>query len=139
MANGRIIKLNKQAARAVESERMRILDVDVFAVVRSGLESIHLAVSMDGGSMLMSVAMNVWKIESAMRLGLPERGTIAMCRKARNTASALKMPFNTIAVNVCFMRNVACLRDMRKNLRMVAHSGGYAVKIVTKRNIRFGI
>jgi hypothetical protein len=114
MANGKTKKLTKQAARAVEIARIRIRAVDVLALVRSGLVSIHLAVKIDGGSMLMRVAMKVWKIESVMRLGLPESGTIAMCRKTRNTASALKTPFRTIAVIVCFMRNVLWLRGMMK-------------------------
>jgi hypothetical protein len=52
---------------------------------------------MDGGSMLISVAMNVWRIESAMRLGLPETWTIAMCRKVSNTVIALKRPFRKAA------------------------------------------
>jgi hypothetical protein len=114
MAKGSTTKLNKQAARAVESARIKIMSVDVLAVVRSGLMSIHLAVIIDGGSMLMRVAMNVWRIESAMRLGLPESGTIAMCRKTRKNASALKIPFKRTAVSVCFRRNVPWLRDMMK-------------------------
>jgi hypothetical protein len=114
MANGRIMKLTQQAARAVQSARTRILAVDVLAVDRSGRESIHLAVRIEGGNTLMSVAMKVWKIESVIRLGLPERGTLGVCLKVRNTASALKRPFNRTAVTVCFTRNEASLRDMRK-------------------------
>jgi hypothetical protein len=103
------MELAKQAARAVESARVRILAVDVLAVVRPGLVSIHLEVIIDGGSMLMSVAMKVWRMESAMRLGLPESGTIAMCRKTKNTAITLKRPFKITAVSVCFMRNLPWL------------------------------
>jgi hypothetical protein len=106
MANGKTIELAKQAARAVKNARAKILAVDVLAVIRSGLVSIHLEVNMDGGSTLMSVAMKVWSIESAMRLGLPESWTIATCRKAKNTATALKIPFKKTALRVCFMRNV---------------------------------
>jgi len=114
MANGKTTQLTKQAARAAEIARIRILAVDVLALVRSGLECIHLEVKRDGGSMLVRVAMKVWKIESAIRLGLPESGTMAMCRKARNTASALKTPLSKTAVNVCFMRNALWLRDTMK-------------------------
>ncbi len=109
IAKGRTMELAKQAARAVESARVRILAVDVLAVVRPGLVSIHLEVIIDGGSMLMSVAMKVWRMESAMRLGLPESGTIAMCRKTKNTAITLKRPFKITAVSVCFMRNLPWL------------------------------
>jgi hypothetical protein len=114
MADGRTRELAKQAARAAETARIRILTVDVLAVVMSAVESIHLAVSMDGGRMLISVAMKVWKIESAIRLGLPESGTIARCRKVRNTAIALKRPFRQAAMSVCLRRNVLWLRDMIK-------------------------
>jgi hypothetical protein len=77
---------------------------------------------MDGGSMLMSVAMKVWRIESAIRLGLPESGTIAMCRKTRNTARALKIPFRKTTVSACFIRNVLWLRD-DEGLRMILRTG----------------
>jgi hypothetical protein len=122
MASGKTMKLIRQAARAVESARIRILAVDVLALVRSGLESIHFAVKMDGGSMLMRVAMKVWRIESAMRPGLPDSGTSAMCRKTKNTASALKIPFRKTAVSVCFTRNVLWLRGMMKISEMIPHS-----------------
>lgn len=72
IANGKTTELAKQAARAITTARARILAPEVLADVRSGLVSIHLAVNTDGGNMLMSVAMNVWRIESAIRLGLPE-------------------------------------------------------------------
>jgi hypothetical protein len=133
------MKLAEHTARAVENARIRILAVDVLAAVMSGLESIHFAVRMDGGSMLMSVAMKVWKIESVIRLGLPERGTIAMCRKARNTASALKTPFNKTAVSVCFTRNLACLRDMMKTSGWLRTLADLEMNINTKRNLRFVI
>jgi hypothetical protein len=139
MANGKTMKLAAHTARAVENARIRILAMDVLAAVMSGLESIHLAVRMDGGSMLMSVAMKVWKIESVIRLGLPERGTIAMCRKARNTARALKTPFNKTAVSVCFTRNLACLRDMMKTSGWLRTLADFEMNINTKRNLRFVI
>jgi len=62
--------------------------------------------------MLISVAMKVWRIESAMRLGLSESWTIAMCRKVKNTAIALKRPFRKAAMSVCFMRNALWLRHI---------------------------
>jgi hypothetical protein len=114
MANGKTMELAKQAARAITMARTSIVATDVLADVRSCLVSIHLAVNMDGGRMLMSVAMNVCTIESAMRLGWPESGTVAMCRKVRNTASALKIPFRKAAVSVCFTRNAEWFRDMMK-------------------------
>jgi len=61
---------------------------------------------MDGGSMLVSVAMKVWRIKSVMRPGLPESGMIARCRKTRNTAITLKRPFRKTSVSVCFTRNL---------------------------------
>jgi hypothetical protein len=106
IANGKTMELAKHAARAIKTARTRILATDVLADLRSGLVSIHLAVNMDGGNMLMSVVMNVWRIESPMRLGLPESWTTAICLKTRNTASALKIPFKKTAVSVCFMTNV---------------------------------
>ena len=71
-----------------------------------GLVSAHFAVIMDGGSMLVSVAMKVWRIKSVMRPGLPESGMIARCRKTRNTAITLKRPFRKTSVSVCFTRNL---------------------------------
>jgi hypothetical protein len=106
---GRTMELAQQAARAVSSARDKILAVDVLAVNRSDLVSIHFAVMMDGGRMLIRVAMKVWRIESAMRLGLPESWTIAMCRKVKNTAIALKSPFRKAAMSVCFTRNALWL------------------------------
>jgi hypothetical protein len=106
IANRKTMELAKQAARAIKIARTRILATDVLADVRSGLVTIHLAVNMDGGNTLMSVAMNVWRIVSAIRLGLPESWTTDICRKVRNTASALNIPFRKTAASVCFMTNV---------------------------------
>jgi hypothetical protein len=106
IANGRTMELAKQAARAIKTARTRILATDVLADVRSGLVAIHLAVNMDGGNTLISVVMNVWMIESRIRLGLPKSWTTAICRKTRNTASALNMAFRKTAVSVCFMTNI---------------------------------
>jgi hypothetical protein len=100
-------------ARAVKSA-IHIPAAGVLAVVRAGFVSIHFAVIKDGGIMLMSVAMKLWRIESAMRMGPPESGTIAKCRKTKITVIALKRPFEKTAVSVCFMRNVLWLRDMMK-------------------------
>jgi hypothetical protein len=106
IANGRTTELVKQAARAIKTARTSILATDVLADVRSGLVAIHLAVNMDGGNMLMSVVMSVWMIESRISLGLRESCTTAICRKTRNTASALNIPFRKTAVSVCFTTNL---------------------------------
>jgi hypothetical protein len=72
-----------------------------------------------------------------MRLGWPDSGTIVMYRKARNTASALKIPFKTTAVKVCCRRNIACVREMMKTSGWLRTVTGFAIEINTKRNIRF--
>ncbi len=106
------MELAKQAARVVKCAWTKILTVDVLAVVRSGLVSIYFAVMRDGGSMLMGFAMEVSRIESAMRLGLPESGTIACAERSGTPRSHWKRPFRKAAMSVCLMRKVLWLRDM---------------------------
>ena len=45
---------------------------------------------MDGGSTLMSVAMKVWSIESAMRLGLPETPPYGILEGVMETAASFE-------------------------------------------------